>query len=77
MRSKVIGLGGVDLDYEIVVGDPASIILDRASAGGFDAIMMGGHRGGYGYVEDLFVGSVTLKVVSRSPIPVVVIRKSV
>ncbi|GGP19493.1 hypothetical protein GCM10007981_03400 [Thermocladium modestius] len=75
VRSKVIGLGGVDLDYEIVVGDPASIILDRASAGGFDAIMMG-HRG-YGYVEDLFVGSVTLKVVSRSPIPVVVIRKSV
>jgi len=66
--------GPYEVSYEIAVGDPARIILERANAGKFDMIMMG-HRG-YGYAEAFFVGSVTLKVISRSPIPVMVIRKN-
>jgi len=38
-------------------------------------MIMMGHRG-YGYVEDFFIGSVTLKVISKSPIPVLVVRKN-
>jgi len=66
--------GSYEVSYEIAVGDPAKIILEQANAGKFDMIMMG-HRG-YGYVEDFFIGSVTLKVISRSPIPVLVVRKN-
>lgn len=66
--------GPYEVSYEIAVGDPARIILEQANAGKFDMIMMG-HRG-YGYAEAFFVGSVTLKVISRSPIPVMVIRKN-
>jgi ACR3 family arsenite efflux pump ArsB/nucleotide-binding universal stress UspA family protein len=66
--------GPYEVSYEIAVGDPARIILEQANAGKFDMIMMG-HRG-YGYAETFFVGSVTLKVISRSPIPVMVIRKN-
>jgi len=56
------------------VGDPAKVILEQADSGSFDLIIMG-HRG-YGYIKEFFVGSVTLKVISRSPIPVLVVRKS-
>jgi nucleotide-binding universal stress UspA family protein len=35
---------------------------------------MMGHRG-FGYVKEFFVGSVTLKVISKSPVPVLVVRK--
>jgi len=70
----ISSFGPYEVSYEIAVGDPAKIILERANAGKFDMIMMG-HRG-YGYAEAFFVGSVTLKVISRSPIPVMVIRKN-
>jgi len=56
------------------VGDPAKVILERADSGNFDMIIMG-HRG-YGYIRDFFVGSVTVKVIAKSPIPVLVVRKS-
>ncbi len=34
-----------------------------------------GHRG-YGHIKEFFVGSVTVKVIAKSPIPVLVVRKS-
>jgi ACR3 family arsenite efflux pump ArsB/nucleotide-binding universal stress UspA family protein len=70
----ISSFGPYEVSYEIAVGDPAKIILERANTGKFDMIMMG-HRG-YGYVEDFFIGSVTLKVISKSPIPVLVVRKN-
>jgi Arsenite efflux pump ACR3 and related permeases len=70
----ISSFGPYKISYEIAVGDPAKIILERANTGKFDMIMMG-HRG-YGYVEDFFIGSVTLKVISKSPIPVLVVRKN-
>ncbi|MGC8613334.1 MAG: universal stress protein [Conexivisphaera sp.] len=66
-------LGPYEVSYEIAVGDPAEVIIEQANTGRFDMIMMG-HRG-FGYVKEFFVGSVTLKVISKSPVPVLVVRK--
>ncbi|MGC9191812.1 MAG: universal stress protein [Conexivisphaera sp.] len=66
-------LGPYEVSYEIAVGDPAEVIIEHAKTGRFDMIMMG-HRG-FGYVKEFFVGSVTLKVISKSPVPVLVMRK--
>ncbi|MFP3317743.1 MAG: universal stress protein [Thermoplasmata archaeon] len=62
------------IDYAITDGDPARVIIDLANSGKFDAIVLG-HRG-YSYIEDFFIGSVTLKVISKVNIPVVVIKKT-
>ncbi|MGC9117318.1 MAG: universal stress protein, partial [Conexivisphaera sp.] len=66
-------LGPYEVSYEIAVGDPAEVIIEQASTGRFDMVMMG-HRG-FGYVKEFFIGSVTLKVISKSPVPVLVVRK--
>ena len=71
---SITAYGSYKVSYEIAVGDPAKIILEQSNTGKFDMIMMG-HRG-FGYIEDFFIGSVTLKVISKSPIPVLVIRKN-
>jgi nucleotide-binding universal stress UspA family protein len=62
------------IDYAITDGDPARVIIDLANSGKFDAIVLG-HRG-YSYIEDFFIGSVTIKVISKVNIPVVVIKKT-
>jgi len=66
--------GKYKIDYAIADGDPARVIIDLANTGTFDAIVLG-HRG-YSYVEDFFIGSVTIKVISRVNIPVIVIKKT-
>ncbi|MEM2489483.1 MAG: universal stress protein, partial [Thermoplasmata archaeon] len=62
------------VDYAIADGDPARVIIDLANSGKFDAVVLG-HRG-YSYIEDFFIGSVTLKVISKVNIPVIVIKKT-
>jgi nucleotide-binding universal stress UspA family protein len=71
---SIISSGSYKVSYEIAVGDPAKIILEQSNTRKFDMIMMG-HRG-FEYIEDFFIGSVTLKVISKSPIPVLVVRKN-
>ncbi|MGC8558831.1 MAG: universal stress protein [Nitrososphaeria archaeon] len=71
---SIISSESYKVSYEIAVGDPAKIILKQSNTGKFDMIMMG-HRG-FEYIEDFFIGSVTLKVISKSPIPVLVVRKN-
>jgi len=61
------------VEYAIADGDPARVIIDLANKGKFDAIIIG-HRG-YTYIEDFFIGSVTLKVISKVNIPVIVVKK--
>jgi nucleotide-binding universal stress UspA family protein len=34
-----------------------------------------GHRG-FSYIEDFFIGSVTLKLISKANIPVIVVKKN-
>ena len=54
-------------------GDPARVLVDLANSGKFDAVLIG-HRG-YAYIEEFFIGSVTLKLISKARIPVIVVRK--
>ncbi len=77
MKSFIKGLGipnKYKVDYAIADGDPARVIIDLANTGTFDAIVLG-HRG-YSYVEDFFIGSVTLKVISSVSIPTIVFKKA-
>ncbi len=61
------------VEYAITDGDPARVIIDLANKEKFDAIIIG-HRG-FTYIEDFFIGSVTLKVISKVNIPVIVVKK--
>ncbi len=61
------------VEYAITDGDPARVIIDLANKEKFDAIIIG-HRG-FTYIEDFFIGSVTLKVISMVNIPVIVVKK--
>jgi universal stress protein A len=53
-------------------GDPASTIIERASAGKYDLLVLGTHgRTGLSHV---IMGSVAEKVVRRAPCPVLTVR---
>lgn len=55
---------------EVTVGSPARTIVARAEK--FDTVVIGSHGGSL--VDRLFVGNVAESVVSRSPVPVTVVR---
>jgi nucleotide-binding universal stress UspA family protein len=57
---------------KVVVAEPAVAILKQAKADKADLIVMGSH--GRGALKSLFVGSVAMKVIATSPVPVVVAR---
>jgi nucleotide-binding universal stress UspA family protein len=59
---------GVPVDTAIVEGEPATAIVERATAVGADLIVMGTH--GRSGVERVLIGSVTERVVRASPVPV-------
>ncbi|MCL4447173.1 MAG: universal stress protein [Thermoplasmatales archaeon] len=61
------------ITHAITDGDPARVLINLANNGNFDALLVG-HRG-YSYVEDFFIGSVTLKLISKVNIPVIVVKK--
>lgn len=54
------------------VGHPAKEIIDFATAGGFDLILMGCR--GHGTVGSLVLGSVTSKVLAGCSVPVLLLR---
>ena len=72
LRSLNIKAGKIS--QAITEGDPARTLIDLANGGNFDAVLVG-HRG-YSYVEDFFIGSVTLKLISKAKIPVIVVKKN-
>lgn len=55
-----------------LVGEPAESIVKQAKASKADLIVVGTH--GRGALKQLFVGSVALKVIALSPVPVLVAR---
>lgn len=59
--------------YAVTDGDPARVLIDLSNSGKFDAVLIG-HRG-FSYVEDFFIGSVTLKLISKVNIPVIVVKR--
>jgi len=62
---------GIDVTTAIRQGDPAEEILSCVDAADADLIAMGTRRGDY---ANNMVGSVSQKVVARSPIPVLTVN---
>ncbi len=62
----------VPLNSIIREGNPASEILSTAKEGAFDVVVVG-HRG-KGKVRELFMGSISEKIVHTVPCTVIVIR---
>jgi len=56
----------------VKVGHPVSQIVDFASEGGYDLIVIGTH--GHSMLDDILLGSVARGVVKKSPVPVLTVR---
>ncbi|HWK25026.1 MAG TPA: universal stress protein [Solirubrobacter sp.] len=56
----------------LVEGPPARALIERAKSGAFDLIVMGSH--GHGRLHQSLLGCVSQKVLSCSPVPVLLIR---
>lgn len=69
---RVLTEAGHIHDEEILVGDPGAEIIAMAKRGKYDLIVMGSH--GRGVFKSLFLGSVVVKVLANSTIPILVIR---
>lgn len=60
------------INKKVIVGVPAEEIIKLAAEENYDFIVIG--RRGFSKVERFFVGSVTQKVISTSPCPVMVVN---
>ena len=60
------------LDTDVALGKPNRIIVDRAEDEDYDTIVIGSH--GREGVSRVLLGSVAESVVSRAPVPVLVVR---
>jgi nucleotide-binding universal stress UspA family protein len=59
---------------EIVAGDPATEILERAASGNYDLVAIGTH--GRTGLPRLLIGSIAEKVVRAAPCPVLTVHES-
>jgi nucleotide-binding universal stress UspA family protein len=65
-------LGNTPVERAVLAGEAAEAILEKAASGGADLIVMATH--GRGGVARALLGSVTERVLHRSPVPVLVVR---
>lgn len=63
---------GVNIKTELLEGDAASIILEMSNREKFDAIFMGSR--GLGRFKELFLGSVSSKVLHHATCPVLLVK---
>jgi nucleotide-binding universal stress UspA family protein len=66
---------GVRCDTEILEGDPATCIVDAGRYRDADLIVVGSR--GHGALTSALVGSVSRAVMSRSQVPVMIVRERV
>ncbi len=71
MKDRLL-MEGVEAAASIVFGDPATEILREAAVGGYDLIAMATH--GRTGLDRILFGSVSLKVLQASPIPLLLAR---
>ncbi|WP_102124634.1 universal stress protein [Deinococcus planocerae] len=69
-RARLAELGG----GEVVRGEPARTALDRAASGEYDLLAVG--TSGKAPISRLMLGSVALRIVRESPIPVLTARST-
>lgn len=70
-RDRARGLGVATIKLESRIGDVAQTIIDIAQEKQADAIVVG--RRGAGRISGLLLGSVSQKLVSLAPLPVIVV----
>jgi nucleotide-binding universal stress UspA family protein len=69
---KALKRAEVDWSEKLLIEEPADGIVRYAAKSKCDLIVLGSH--GHGALKGLFLGSVTTKVISRTDIPVTVVR---
>jgi nucleotide-binding universal stress UspA family protein len=67
-----ISAPGRSVDWELVRGRPADVLLDEARRTHADLVVLGSR--GHGRLESLMLGSVPAEVVDHAPCPVLVVR---
>lgn len=68
-----LDIGDLKVTQKVLVGKPAAEIIKIAEEENMDYIFMG--RRGFSTIERFFIGSITQKVISASPCPVIVVNK--
>ena len=63
---------GIDFQEQLLIGNPAETIVKVARASRSNLIVMGSH--GRSAFQSVFLGSVTIKVLTHSQTPVTIIR---
>ena len=71
-RKKDLAAHGFVIETAVVTGRPATAIVEQASTGRFDLIVMGTH--GRTGLAHAFLGSVAERVVQKAPCPVLTVR---
>lgn len=61
------------VDWELVRGRPAEVIIDEARRTGADVVVLGSR--GHGRLQGLLLGSISTEVADRAPCPVLIARK--
>lgn len=69
---KKLQAEGVPVSAEVARGEPAPVILDAQKRAGADLVVLATH--GHSAVEAFWSGSVTPRVLSQSPVPVLLVR---
>ncbi|NLJ59138.1 MAG: universal stress protein [Tissierellia bacterium] len=64
--------GDLNISQRVIVGKAADEIIKLAEEENFDYIFMG--RRGFSKAERFFIGSVTQKVISTAPCPVIIVN---
>ncbi len=67
--------GSVPVHYQVQVGDPEKIILKTILDNAIDLVVMGASGGNW--LERLFVGSTTERVVQRAVCPVITLKRNI
>ena len=66
---------GIPSEMKMDAGDPAEQIVAEAADGGYDLVVVGSR--GRGAVGQVFLGSVSSKVIAHAPCPVLVAGESI
>jgi nucleotide-binding universal stress UspA family protein len=69
-----LDFSGIKVEKEVLIGEPFEKIVETAKNGNYDLIVMGNR--GFSKIKRFFVGSVTQRVISEAPCPVLVIRSN-
>lgn len=67
-----IQVGEVSLKKKMIQGHPSSVILEEVINESIDLVVMGSH--GYGPIAGAVLGSVSQRVLRKSPCPVLIVK---